>query len=405
MNVAIFGLGKIGSTMAIVFAKHGHDVCGVDVESNVVEAMSRGRSPFPHEPFHRELTGKYRERMFLTTDFREALKQKAEIIFIIVPTLSLKSGSYSLGYINRVAKQLKGTESLVVVNSTVMPGHGEEIQRKIGVKGGYCYNPLFVAMGNLIEHMEKPDLVLIGESDSESGEQLENFWRTIVEEEVFINRMNVVSAELFKLFYNIIATTKISLVNILTEMCQKTPGVDIQKILEGLRQSKRTFSPTLFFRPGLGYGGPCFPRDNKAFTYHAKKVGSSSAISRAVDKVNEHQIIRTLKEIQGRIKPGMSVGFLGITYKAKVPYSFESQSLKIIQELLASNIKIHVIIHDSMAMSEVRRLFKDKVEYAESSEELIQKSDMIVFGVEHDRFDVPEGKFVIDPFSVFYGLK
>ncbi len=276
MRVSVIGLGKLGSPLAAVLASKGHEVIGVDLNPEFVRLLNEGRAPV-QEPRLQELIDASQGRLRATVDVEEATLQ-SEISFVIVPTPSDAKGAFTNKYVieavTAIGKALRKMDSYHVVNitSTVMPGSmGGEIRRAlesasgriVGKDLGLCYNPEFIALGSVIRDMLLPDAILIGESDTRAGDLLESIYRTSCENNPPVQRMNFVNAELTKISVNTFVTTKISYANMLADICDRLPGADVDVVTNAVGMDSRIGRK--YLKGALGYGGPCFPRDNVAF--------------------------------------------------------------------------------------------------------------------------------------------
>lgn len=257
------------------------------------------------------------------------LVQNSEACFVITPTPSLPDGSFDNQYLiqamQSVAKEVrkqKKTNYVFNINSTVTPAACDTIFRPMleEILGGRCgenfglgYNPEFIALGDVVRGLLEPDFVLIGESDTRTGEYLEAIYRSFCTNRPFIERMSCANAELTKISVNCAVTMKISFVNQLSAVCAKIPGTDPGVILKAIGRDRRIGSE--YLKPGLGYGGPCFPRDNRLFQYTAKSVGVDAPLARATDQVNEQVNARLLQTVLAQVSNGNSVAVLGLAYK------------------------------------------------------------------------------------------
>jgi UDPglucose 6-dehydrogenase len=216
----------------------------------------------------------------------------------------------------------KKANYLFNVNSTVTPGTCDSIFKPMLEEnlGGQCgkdfglgYNPEFIALGNVVHGLLEPDFVLVGESDSQTGKRLEETYRRFCINNAPVERMSCVNAELTKISVNCAVTMKISFVNQLSAVCAKIPGTDPRVILGAIGRDRRIGSE--YLKPGLGYGGPCFPRDNRLFQYTAKSVGVDAPLAWATDQVNEQVNARLLETVLAHRPEGSSVAVLGLAYK------------------------------------------------------------------------------------------
>ncbi|MCX5704314.1 MAG: nucleotide sugar dehydrogenase, partial [Candidatus Omnitrophica bacterium] len=338
---SVIGIGKLGLPLAALYASRGYNVIGLDLDERIVESVNKGVSPI-YEPGLDDLLKKHDGRLKATTDFDYAVSN-SYITFILVPTPSEESGRFSNKYVEaaaeKVARVIKNKNDFHIVNitSTVMPGTCETVikpllekvsGKKCGVDFGLCYNPEFIALGSVIKDLSTPDAILIGESDNKSGETLSEVYKTVCANNPPIFRTTFNNAELAKIALNVFITTKITLANTFAEICEKLPGGDVDAVTRFLGLDSR-IGPK-YLKGGLGYGGPCFPRDNLAFINLAKQYKVQSWLQESTHKVNQHQnerIAEIVKRKLGKIK-GTRIAFLGITYKPNTDVIEESAALK-----------------------------------------------------------------------------
>jgi UDPglucose 6-dehydrogenase len=240
---------------------------------------------------------------------------------------------------------------LFVCSSTTTPGAMDQVlipmlEKETGwVCGkdfGVCYNPEFIALGNVINGLLEPDMVLIGESDPQSGAALEALFKKYNRNMPRISRMSIISAELTKISVNSYVTMKISFTNQLRMIAEKFPKADIHTILEAIGSDSRIGNK--YLRAGLSFGGPCFPRDNRLLAFAAKQSGAPAPLAEATDRVNELTKTNLLEKVQGIAAKGETVAVLGLSYKPDTYITEESAGL-----YLAQNLKrhgYHVLAHD-----------------------------------------------------------
>jgi UDPglucose 6-dehydrogenase len=386
MRVCVIGLGKLGSPLAAVLASKGHDVIGVDRNEYFVESINAGKAPVI-EPQLQELIDESRDRLRATTSYDAAIPG-TEISFVIVPTPSDDTGVFTnawvLDAVKHIGAALKGKDVYHVVNitSTVMPGSTqgpirralEEASGKtVGKDIGLCYNPEFIALGSVVRDMLYPDMILIGESDRRAGDVLEAVYSISTNNKPPTQRMNLINAEVTKISVNTYLTTKISYANTLAELCERLPGADASVVTEALGRDSR-IGPK-YLSGALGYGGPCFPRDNIAFSVLAEKLGVRADLSRATDAVNRHQISRLVSRVRENVGEG-AVTVLGLAYKPSTPVIEESQGVTIARDL--ANEGRPVTVYDPLAMENARRVLDYTVRYAENVEDAVKGANTVI---------------------------
>lgn len=370
MDIAVFGLGKLGSPLAAVLASKGHRVIGVDVNPALVATINQGQIPVP-EPGLQACLDAAEGRLSATTDFVEAVLG-TDISFIIVPTPSGTDGMFNnrlvLDAVRQIGSALRTTTRYHVVNvtSTVMPGStGGEIRealettsgRSVGRDVGLTYNPEFIALGSVVRDLLNPDMLLIGESDSRAGDVLEAVYKLSVASDVPIQRMNWVNAEIAKISVNTFVTTKISYANMLAELCEKLPGADVDVVTAALGKDSRIGSK--YLRGALGYGGPCFPRDNVAWAALARSLGTSADIAEATDSINHRQVARVVALARRLAPTDATIAVLGLSYKPDTPVVEESQGVMIAEQLADAGFS--VLVYDEMALEAACTMLGDRV--------------------------------------------
>jgi UDPglucose 6-dehydrogenase len=403
MQVSVIGLGKLGAPLAAVLASKGHQVVGVDVNPDFVRALAAGKAPI-EEPGLQALIDGSKGRLSATSDC-EAAVLASELSFVIVPTPSDTQGGFSNKYVlsavTAIGKALRRKSGYHVVNvtCTVMPGStGGEIRRAleessgrtVGKDVGLCYSPEFIALGSVIRDMLYPDMLLIGESDTRAGDVLEGIYKTTCDKNPPVMRMNWVNAELTKISVNTYVTTKISYANMLADMCERLQGADVDVVTAALGMDTRIGKK--YLKGALGYGGPCFPRDNVAFGVLARSLGARADIAEATDRLNRHQIDR-LAQIALRLLDSRSrVGVLGLSYKPETGVIEESQGVALAARL--SEERKEVYVHDPLALQGAMAVLQDKVVPLMSAEECVKAVDVLVITTPWPQFkDIPHAAF------------
>ncbi len=386
-TVSIVGLGKLGTPMVACFAAKGHKVIGVDINPRNVELINQGQSPVI-EPQVDELLRTHKDQISATQDYRKAMMD-SDITFIVVATPSDEQGGFSTEYVQTSIASIgqalrhKNNWHLVVLTSTVLPGSTEqdiipileaESGKKCGVDFGLCYNPEFIALGSVIQNMRKPDFILIGEYDSRSGDVLELFYNGITDNNAPSARMNIVNAELTKISVNTFVTTKISYANMLAEVCEHIPGCDVDTVTSAIGLDTRIGSK--YIKGALGYGGPCFPRDNVAFAFMARSVGVEPTLAEATDTINRRQVARLVDIVSTHLPAGGKVGILGLSYKPDTSVVEESQGVELSRALLKQ--KVPVVLYDPLAMDNAKQVLGADANFASSLQECVQQVDVVV---------------------------
>lgn len=394
MRIAVVGIGKLGAPLAAVLASKGNEVLGVDVNSEAVRLLNDGRAPVD-EPGLQELISGSRERLSATTDFGAVADR--DLIILLVPTPSDERGAFSNAHVLSAieamgpALQAQNRYQVLVVASTVMPGSCEsDIQpalervtgRRVGDSLGFCYSPVFPALGNVIRDMLNPDMVVIGESDPRAGEVLERVYSDAYENDPPFRHMNPVNAELTKVAVAAYVTMKISYANVLADICERLPGASADAVTDALALDARIGRKCL--RGGIPYGGPCFPRDPKAFAVLARDVGADPALADATDAINVAQSERLARIVRSRLNGDTSVGILGLSFKPHTGVIVESPGIELATTLAREGYDVHV--YDPAALDAALRVLPDGVQGARSVRELLERSDVVVIATPWPEF-------------------
>jgi UDPglucose 6-dehydrogenase len=354
-SVSVCGLGKLGACIAATYANAGFKVVGIDLDQNKIDKINSGLAPV-EEPGLSELMKTAKDNLFATDTWGDLVD--TDITFFITPSPSLPDGSFSneflLSAMRSLASALKSknkkghifaccsTTTPGSCDSVLIPAIEKESGYTCGVDFGFCYNPEFIALGNVIKGLMEPDMVLIGESDKESGDALQALYASYNKNKPTVSRMSLVSAELTKISVNSYITTKISFTNQLRMIAGKFDRADIHDILDAIGSDSRIGKK--YLKSGLGYGGPCFPRDNRLLAYVARSVGLKAPIAEAADQVNEMSHSHLFDGLRNALDDESTVLVLGLSYKPDTHITEESAGIILANALKSSGYK--VLVHD-----------------------------------------------------------
>ncbi len=400
-NISVVGLGKLGLCTAACFASKGFKVIGVDVDIDKINKINKSVTPIMETGLS-ELLRKTKNNLKATADYDEAILN-TDVTFIVVATPSLADGSFSNEYlekaVHKIAESLKKKKAyhVVVVTSTVMPQTTEQVVKyilekvsgkKCGKDFGLAYNPEFIALGSVIHDFLNPDMLLIGEANKIDGDMLEYIYNKTCDNSPHFARMSLVNAEITKISLNCYVTTKITFANSLSEVCERVKGADAHIVSEALGMDSRVGSK--YIRPGLGYGGPCFPRDNQAFACFARMMETEAKLAEKVDEVNRDQVMRVLnriKDLFGTSKDKKSkrhIAVLGLSYKPNTPIIEDSQALNIAHMLV--NEGYSVSVYDPQAIENAKGVLGNTVTYAKGPQDCISGADLAILAVPWQEF-------------------
>ena len=386
MNISVIGLGKLGICTAACFAAAGHTVCGCDIDDHFRSELKARRCPISETGLSDLLETAW-QNLRIVDDYDEAVR-RSEATLIIVPTPSMPDGRFTNEYLVKVFEGLapalaaKDTFHVVDVVSTVMPGTSEgEFKpllerltgKRCGIDFGLAYNPEFIALGSVIRNFLNPDMVLIGASDERTGDMLADLYRTTCRTAPAISVMSLINAEITKISLNCYVTMKISYANGLAAICEQVPGADIDTITTAIGADTRVGAK--YLKGGLGFGGPCFPRDNIAFQSFASEFGGDAILGKAVVAINDSIPQRLHRHIRRHVAPPARVALLGLSYKSDTHIVEESQSVMLAKSLLAEGYT--VALHDPKAMDAARQLLAQDALFSNDPYEAIEGSSAI----------------------------
>jgi UDPglucose 6-dehydrogenase len=440
MKIAVVGTGYVGLVSAACFAELGHTVIGVDIDEKKVEMLKTGKSPI-YEPGLEEILGKGIESGLLTftTDLPSVLPQ-VQVVFSAVATPPGEGYKADLSAVFTVATSVAEhlDHDMVFVNKSTVPvGTGkkcEELMREVLAKRGAAHhvtvvsNPEFLREGMAVTDTLMPDRIVVGiNGSSELSEEAQQARKLMEELYQPITRvgkplifMTRESAEIVKYASNAFLATKISFINMLTELCEKT-GANIRDIAMGMGLDSR-IGPR-FLHAGIGYGGSCFPKDVKALLATAKEFDLQMEIVEATDRINMRQRQRFFRKILDALPPKATVCVWGLSFKPKTDDMREAPSLDLIPLLEENGHTVHVF--DPVAMDRSKKLLPKKTVFAGNPLEAAKDADAIVLLTEWDMLrgvdlkdlkatmkgrDLFDGRNVYDPALVreaglvYYGI-
>ena len=402
-TAAVIGLGRLGAPLAACLASKGMRVIGVDADGQKVEALQAGRAPVAETGLE-ALIRENRGRLGATASIEDAVAA-SEITFIVVGTPSEPSGGFSLRHVLPVCEAIgralktKSEFHIVVLTSTVLPGMTagpvksklEELSgKKCGSDFGLCYSPEFIALGSVIHDFMNPDFVLIGESDARSGGILQDLYHHVCDSKPGVERMNFANAEITKLAVNTYVTTKISFANMLARICERVPGGNVDIVTAALGLDTRIGGK--YLKGAVGYGGPCFPRDNHALAALAREIGAPADLAQATDQFNRAQVQWLASLVEQHTASGSFVGILGLTYKPQTDVVEEAVGFLLAQELISRGIRVNAF--DPVGLENARLALGESVQFAASAEECIRLSQLIVVATPWKEFlDIPAEKW------------
>ena len=392
MKLCMIGTGYVGLVSGVCFSDLGNTVYCVDNNKNKIDLLNDGKVPI-YEPGLEEILKKnYKEkRLIFTTDLKKAVLN-SDIIFICVGTPTLKnSDSADLKYVFNVVKQLKKLISrykIIVTKSTVPVCTGDKIENILSNLTNknlvdVISNPEFLREGEAIRDFIHPDRVIIGTNSKKANKIMNALYMPIVKKKSRYFNTSRRGAELIKYASNAFLATKITYINELANLCEKT-GVDIKDISVGMGSDQRIGER--FLRAGPAYGGSCFPKDTRALINTANQFKTDLSIVKSVVKSNNKRKILLTKRLENILNNKLKnkvITFLGVTFKPNTDDMREASSIPMIKYLNKNNSKIRY--HDpSGEKNEFKKL--KNVKYYKDIQSACFNSDLIVLHTEWNDF-------------------
>lgn len=365
-TIGIIGLGRLGLCMALNIERSGYSVIGIDIDKQYIKSINQKtiQSSEPNVENYLQQS----ENFNASSDYKLLLSKKCQLIFIVVATPSLPSGSYDHSQIDSVIDQLISfgiapEKKHIVINCTTMPSYCNTIAKKLQPYNySLSYNPEFIAQGSIIRDQQYPDQVLIGSSDTEAIQLIQAVYKNMCKNTPSFCTMSLISAEITKLATNCFLTTKISFANSIGDLAVKV-GAETDKILAAIGSDSRIGEKYLGY--GFGFGGPCFPRDNRAIGKFARDNDFQLLLSEATDLTNSAHLEFQFNQWM-KIPEEESIEFDYVSYKKGTDILEESQQLALAYKLAKAGRK--VIIHESDAViAELKSIYGTLFSYERRS--------------------------------------
>ena len=380
--IGVIGTGYVGLVTAAGFAELGNEVFCVDIDADKIRGLERGEIPI-YEPGLAELVERNRDRMYFSTDLQPALDQ-ARLLFVAVGTPPTYSGDADLSAVNAVVDAMPPSDRhALVMKSTVPSGTGAAIKRILAErgKGGFAYVscPEFLKEGSAVADFLHPDRVVVGDDGDWAGDAVVALYAPL---DAPLVRTDVKSAEMIKLAANAFLATKISFINEIANVCEEV-GADVAEVAKGMGLDER-IGPQ-FLRPGIGYGGSCFPKDVSALKQLAGNSGYHFQLLTAVIEVNELQKRRVISKLQKHMGSlvGKEIALLGLAFKPNTDDMREASSLVLAGRLQADGARVRA--YDPVAEEAARGLMSG-VDFSDSALQAIEGADAVVLVTEWPEF-------------------
>ena len=392
MKLCMIGTGYVGLVSGVCFADLGNDVICVDNNVDKINLLKKGKIPI-YEPGLSELVIKNfkNKKLNFSTDLKKSIKD-SDIIFICVGTPTKKGGSSAdLSQIYKVSKEISSSINkfkIIITKSTVPVTTGDEIEKILSKKNSkkkfsVVSNPEFLREGEAIRDFVYPDRVVIGTNDKKAGRILKNLYSPLISKGASYLQTSRRAAELIKYASNAFLATKITFINEIANLCEKT-NINVEDISIGMGLDKRIGSR--FLRAGPAYGGSCFPKDTKAIITTADKFKTNLSVIKSVIKSNENRskiLLGRINRILKRKIKNKIITFLGVTFKPNTDDMRDSSCLKMIPWLLKKGAIIKYF--DPTGYKTEFKKFKNVINKT-SIKDAVHGADLVIIHTEWNDF-------------------
>jgi len=407
MNIGFLGLGKLGLPVSLAVEDKGHNIFGYDISTQTLEDIKN-----KHIRYKEEWVEKFLPNTKLKINNIDDLVKNSEIIFVPIQTphdpkyegvtrIPSKRIDFDYSYLKSGIKDLSeaieknGEDKVVIIISTVLPGTiRTQIKPLLGKHTKLCYNPFFIAMGSTIRDFLHPEFILFGVDDEEAAKKAQNFYKTICDSPFY--KTTIENAELIKVSYNTMISTKISFVNTIMEACHHLPNTNIDDVTNGLKLATRRLISGAYMSGGMGDGGGCHPRDNIALSHLSQKLNLSYDWFDSIMTQREKQT-EWLADLVINNSNNRQINILGKTFKPETNLTLGSPSL-LLENLIKE--KGHKVFSWDPYIDEKYEDVCEKFNW-------INENFLHVFfiGTKHPdfiNFKFPKNSIVIDPFRYIY---
>jgi UDPglucose 6-dehydrogenase len=395
VNITVVGTGYVGLVVGACLAETGNSVSCADVDGGKIERLQENVLPI-YEPGLDAFVERNQRggRLRFTTDVAAAIRT-ADVIFIAVGTPPDEDGSADLRHVLGVAEQIgvhMAREVVVVTKSTVPVGTAERVATAVGRNAKHafhvCSNPEFLKEGAAVDDFMKPDRVVIGAETDYARTVMTELYAPFVRTGKPIIFMDIPSAEMTKYAANAMLATRISFMNEIANLCERT-GANVDMVRRGIGTDER-IGPAFLF-PGPGYGGSCFPKDVRALVRSGDEYGVPLCILQAVESVNDRQKHRMFEKLSAALKQdlkGSCVALWGLAFKPNTDDMRDAPSLTLIEDLLAAGAR--VIAHDPVAMPEAKRRLGSRIDFAHDGYDALEGADALAVVTDWNEYRHPD---------------
>ena len=355
MKIGLIGAGRLGICLALLIEQEGYHVIASDIREDYINDL-QNKKINSTEPQVQELL-EHSVNFEFTTDNRKLIRE-SDIIFTLVQTPSLEDGSYDVSAVWKVVEDIKQEMSSIanypksfVVGCTTNPGDCDKFKDALPESVDVYYNPEFIAQGSIVDDLRHADMVLLGGKGQHSGAlemiyyQIQNGFKS-----ANVNTMSAKAAELTKIAVNCYLTTKITYANQVGQVMIRDGMEDeVKTVLKAIGSDSRI--GTKYLNYGFGFGGPCFPRDNRAFAAYASKAGVETPLGATTDKFNDEHTEFLKEYFINKNKDNRAYVFHYLTYKDGVDILTESRPYDLALSLLDAGYEVYCL--DSTAKDKI----------------------------------------------------
>jgi len=391
MKIAVIGTGYVGLIQSIGLAKLGFDVYGIDIDENKIKMLNSGKSPIWEENLEELLNKHNGKNLKFTADY--GVISQCDAVFVCVGTPQSEDGTADMKYIFAAAESLKPylkENAVVVIKSTVPVGTNRKVSRLLDGSGCHVVsNPEFLKEGSAVDDFFNTDRVVLGFEDRskhEARDTMMEIYKYFYNNKTKFVITNWESAELIKYSSNSFLAVKISFMNELAKICDKT-GADIGDVAKGMGSDRRIGKD--FLKAGLGYGGSCFPKDVNALIKQFEQNELNAKIVSAADEVNAGLIGDFLARISKRVSKleGKNIAVLGAAFKPGTDDLRESRAVELMNRFLLEKANVKCFDYIDGALKNADALFDGRVEVCRSIEDAVKDADAIIIATEYSRFN------------------
>ena len=397
MNIGVIGLGFVGLSISSVLASKNYNVVGIDIDKQKCSDICDGVLPLFEPDLENTLRIGLKKKLTISNNF--SLIKNCDMIFVTVGTPQKSNGAIELSMIKKATTTIgqiirkSKKNSIIFIKSTVVPGTAQNVilpilekesGKKVNRDFGVISNPEFLQESNAIRDTKYPHAIVLGGEQSKYMKKAKMFFSKM-HPNVPIVITNFQTAEMVKYANNSFLATKISFINQLSNICQNIPGTNIDDIAKIIGLDPRIGK--LFLNAGPGYGGSCLPKDINALINFADKIGVKPTLLNAVEKINHEQInniVSLMKKILGNIT-SKRITILGTAFKPNTDDIRDSKSIELIKKLLKNKAKI--TIHDPKAIENTQKIFGEKILYAKSIADALNKSQCVIIMTHCKQYD------------------